>query len=184
MRARVGALRLGGAALLSDVAGREGLRLRAKARPRRRQRRAMLPPRSRREAQGLAADLALQGAAGRPRVSEETARPASSSARSSRPLVQVERLSKLYPLRRAVLAKPALVHAVEGVSFYIRRGETLGLVGESGCGKSTLGRAILRLIEPTAGRVVFDGHDITKMPENDLRPMRRRMQIVFQDPYS
>jgi oligopeptide transport system ATP-binding protein len=118
-------------------------------------------------------------------MSDEPARTAASSARaSSRPLVQVERLTKLYPIRRGPFAKPSFVHAVEGASFNIRRGETLGLVGESGCGKSTLGRCILRLTEPTAGRVAFDGQDITKMPDNDLRPLRRRMQIVFQDPYS
>jgi oligopeptide transport system ATP-binding protein len=93
-------------------------------------------------------------------------------------------LSKLYSLRRGLLSKPAIVHAVDNASFYIRRGETLGLVGESGCGKTTLGRAVLRLVEPTAGRIHFDGKDITQMPEKELRPLRRRMQIVFQDPYS
>ncbi len=116
-------------------------------------------------------------------MSDEPVRSAASS-RNARPLVQVERLSKLYPLRRGLLSKPAIVHAVDNASFYIRRGETLGLVGESGCGKSTLGRAVLRLVEPTAGRVFFDGKEITQMPEKELRPLRRRMQIVFQDPYS
>jgi oligopeptide/dipeptide ABC transporter ATP-binding protein len=100
------------------------------------------------------------------------------------PLVQVEKLSKLYPVRGGLMAKPRFVHAVDGVTFYVRHGETLGLVGESGCGKSTLGRTMIRLVEPTLGRIVFDGKDLTRMPPDELRAIRRRMQIVFQDPYS
>jgi len=101
-----------------------------------------------------------------------------------KPLLQVERLSKMYPIGRGLFGSTDFVHAVDGVSFYVRHGETMGLVGESGCGKSTLGRTVLRLSEPTFGRVLFDGHDLRKMRSAPLRAMRRRMQIVFQDPYS
>jgi oligopeptide transport system ATP-binding protein len=100
------------------------------------------------------------------------------------PLLVVENLSKLYPVAGGLFGKPRFVHAVDGVSLYVRRGETLGLVGESGCGKSTLGRTILRLVEPTLGRVLFDDKDVTRMLGPELQAMRRRMQIVFQDPYS
>src|SRR5690606_35959009 len=92
-------------------------------------------------------------------------------------------LSKFYRVTRGLFRAPQLLHALDGVSFYVRHQETLGLVGESGSGKSTLGRCILRLTEPTVGRVVFDGKDVTAMPAGELRRMRQRMQIVFQDPY-
>ncbi len=95
-----------------------------------------------------------------------------------------EKLSKLYPVPGGVFGKTRFVNAVDGVSLYLRRGETLGLVGESGCGKSTLGRTLIRLVEPTLGRIIFDGRDITRLPAPELRALRRRMQIVFQDPYS
>ena len=98
------------------------------------------------------------------------------------PLVQVEKLSKLFPVRGGLFEKPRFVHAVDGVTLYVRKGETLGLVGESGCGKSTLGRTMIRLLEPTLGRILFDGRDVTRMLDAELRATRRRMQIVFQDP--
>jgi peptide/nickel transport system ATP-binding protein len=100
-------------------------------------------------------------------------------------LVEVEHLSEFFPLVGGVLHRQVgEVKAVDDVSFTVRRGETLGLVGESGCGKTTVGRALLRLIEPTGGRIVFDGTDITKLRGDRLKPYRRRMQIIFQDPFA
>jgi len=98
------------------------------------------------------------------------------SAASGEPLLAVDDLVVEYPVGKKI------VHAVSGVSLQIARGETLGLVGESGCGKSTLGRAVLQLRRPTAGRVLFDGHDLTMMQGDALRMMRRRVQLIFQDP--
>ncbi len=99
-------------------------------------------------------------------------------------LIYVQKLTKLYPISRGFFREPQLLHALHDVSFYIRHHETFGLVGESGSGKSTLGRCLIRLTEPTVGRVIFDGRDLTALPPVELRAMRQRMQIVFQDPYA
>jgi peptide/nickel transport system ATP-binding protein len=102
------------------------------------------------------------------------------------PLVEVDDLRVWFPIKSGVVLDRHVgdVKAVDGVTFSIASGETVGLVGESGCGKSTLGRAILRLYEPTGGTITFDGQDITKASESELHPVRRRMQMVFQDPYA
>jgi len=100
-------------------------------------------------------------------------------------LVNVEHLTLFFPITGGILQRRVgEVKAVDDVSFTIRRGETLGLVGESGCGKTTVGRALLRLIEPTGGKVVFDGTDITSLSTGEMKRFRRRMQIIFQDPYA
>ncbi|HEY5671714.1 MAG TPA: dipeptide ABC transporter ATP-binding protein [Anaerolineales bacterium] len=100
-------------------------------------------------------------------------------------LVQVKRLVKYFPVRGGLFQRVvAWVQAVDDVSFSIRQGETVGLVGESGCGKTTVGRTMLRLIEPTSGEVHFDGEEIFKLRGNELKAMRRNMQIIFQDPYA
>jgi oligopeptide/dipeptide ABC transporter ATP-binding protein len=101
------------------------------------------------------------------------------------PLLSIVDLVKHFPLGGGILSKPrGWVKAVDGVSFAVSRGESFGLVGESGCGKTTVGRLILRLIEPTNGAIAFDGQDITSLTGAELMPLRRRMQIIFQDPYS
>ena len=100
-------------------------------------------------------------------------------------LVEVEHLTKRFAVKQGVFARGhAQVHAVEDVTLTVRRGETLGIVGESGCGKSTTARLMLRLLDPTAGTVRFDGRDITRLSQRALRPLRREMQMIFQDPYS
>ncbi len=103
----------------------------------------------------------------------------------SRPLLEVNDLKKHFPLRSGLLGRSAgKVYAVDGVSFSIDKGETLSLVGESGCGKSTVGKAILRLFPPTSGQVVLDGARIDDLSAAALRPLRRRIQVIFQDPFS
>jgi oligopeptide/dipeptide ABC transporter ATP-binding protein len=104
-------------------------------------------------------------------------------------LLEVEDLAKHFPVRGGALSRlwpgrTRVVHAVDGVSFSVGAGETLGLVGESGCGKTTTGRLVLRAVEPTRGRIRFDGEDVTALAGRDLLPFRRRAQIVFQDPYT
>lgn len=96
----------------------------------------------------------------------------------NRPILEVEGLKKYFKTPKGML------HAVDDVSFRLKRGKTLGVVGESGCGKSTTGRSILRLIEPTAGKIIFEGQDILNLNREELRTMRQKMQIIFQDPYS
>ncbi|HZA20816.1 MAG TPA: dipeptide ABC transporter ATP-binding protein [Actinomycetota bacterium] len=102
------------------------------------------------------------------------------------PLLQVEDLKVYFPIRSGLVIERRVgdIKAVDGITFEIKRGETLGLVGESGCGKTTVGRTILRLYDPTEGRIVFDGRDIAGLSEKEMRGLRRRMQMVFQDPYS
>src|SRR5579883_1148027 len=101
------------------------------------------------------------------------------------PLLSVRNLKKYFPIHRGVFSRvAAYVRAVDDVSFTINKGETFGLVGESGCGKTTAGRAVLRLIEPDAGTIRFDGVDLLSLAKNDLRRKRRDMQIIFQDPYA
>jgi oligopeptide/dipeptide ABC transporter ATP-binding protein len=106
-------------------------------------------------------------------------------ADTARPVLEVERLKKHFPVRKGLLRRTVgHVYAVDDVSFTIGEGETVGLVGESGCGKTTVGRAILRLIEPTAGAIRLEGRDITALGKRELRPYRQAMQIIFQDPFS
>src|SRR5256885_8881269 len=101
-------------------------------------------------------------------------------------LVELQNLRVWFPIKSGVLLDRHVgdIRAVDDVSLQIRRGETLGLVGESGCGKSTVGRTILRLYRPTSGRILFEGRDISRLGEGELRPLRRRMQMVFQDPFA
>ena len=104
---------------------------------------------------------------------------------SSQPLLKVTGLKKYFPVRSGLFSRvSAWVKAVDDITLYVNHGETLGLVGESGCGKTTVGRSILRLMEPTAGEIKFEGEDVLTLKPRELRQARRRMQIIFQDPYS
>ncbi|WP_141430464.1 ABC transporter ATP-binding protein [Bacillus sp. 03113] len=103
----------------------------------------------------------------------------------SEPLLEVEHLRKNFPIRAGVFGKKiGDVKAVDDVSFTIQKGETLGLVGESGCGKSTTGRMLLRLLEPSEGKIIFEGKNITNLPKQELRKLRSQMQMIFQDPFA
>src|SRR5512138_983679 len=109
----------------------------------------------------------------------------SMNAPSSEELLRVDGLVMHFPIYRGVIRRQVgAVHAVDGISFTISRGETLGLVGESGCGKSTTGRTILQLHKPSSGKVYFNGIDLTELKREEMRYMRREMQMIFQDPYA
>ncbi|WP_308425160.1 ABC transporter ATP-binding protein [Wenjunlia tyrosinilytica] len=111
--------------------------------------------------------------------------PGPAPASDAEPLLRVEGLVKHFPIHKGLLRRQVgAVQAVDGVDFEVAPGETLGVVGESGCGKSTTGRLITRLLEPTAGRITFEGRDITHLGTAAMRPMRRDVQMIFQDPYS
>src|SRR5262245_52766503 len=110
------------------------------------------------------------------------ATPPAATARE--PLLKVDGLTKHFPMRQGLFGRPALIRAVDGVDFAVAPGETMGLVGESGCGKTTTGRMLVRLIDPTDGKIMFEGRDITKLSRGSLRPLRQDLQIIFQDPYA
>jgi oligopeptide transport system ATP-binding protein len=108
------------------------------------------------------------------------------SSNQNEVLLEVKNLKMHFPVTSGMFFSRTVAHikAVDDVSFFVRKGETLGLVGESGCGKTTTGRCILQLYKPTAGEVIFEGRELTTLPSNDMRRMRREMQVIFQDPYS
>lgn len=100
-------------------------------------------------------------------------------------LLEVQNVKKYFPLKKNIFKKnQEFVKAVDGVSFFVKEGETLSIVGESGCGKSTTGRVLMKLIEPTEGRIIFEGKDITDLDDDQIRPYRREFQMIFQDPYA
>jgi oligopeptide/dipeptide ABC transporter ATP-binding protein len=118
-------------------------------------------------------------------VTTPTQKPATAGADQGSELISVEGLIKHFPIRAGLLRRQvAAVQAVDGVNFSVKRGETFSIVGESGCGKSTTARLLTRLLEPTAGKVTFEGRDITHLKDGAMRPLRRDVQMIFQDPYS
>ncbi|GAA1872149.1 ABC transporter ATP-binding protein [Asanoa iriomotensis] len=117
-------------------------------------------------------------------VQEPGTEPVGPSRPAGEPLLVVEDLTKHFPVRSGMFGKTGLVRAVDGVSFSVRAGETLGLVGESGCGKTTTGRMLVRLLDSTSGKITFEGKDITHAKGGGLRQLRQDMQIIFQDPYA
>lgn len=100
------------------------------------------------------------------------------------PLLQVEDLKMYFPIKSGFFSKPKVLKAVDNVNFSIQKGETMGLVGESGCGKTTVGRTILRLYKPTGGKIVYGGEDLTHLSDKEMFPYRKKMQMIFQDPYT
>jgi peptide/nickel transport system ATP-binding protein len=119
-------------------------------------------------------------------ATDEPAAPTVVAPREREIMLDVVDLQKYFPVTKGIIIRSKVgdVKAVDGLTFSVARGETMGLVGESGCGKSTTGRLLTRLLEPTAGKVVFDGRDITHLSQSQLRPQRRDVQMIFQDPYS
>ena len=141
--------------------------------------------RPRSQGPGSSLDVPTDGPVDRSRSEADAARKKSRHAAGPPELIRLEGLEVHFPIRQGVLKRTVgHVRAVDGVDLRIRRGQILALVGESGCGKTTLGRAVLRLVEPTAGQVHFDGRELTGLGRRDMRPMRRRLQFVFQDPAS
>jgi oligopeptide/dipeptide ABC transporter ATP-binding protein len=118
-------------------------------------------------------------------VADEIRSRSGGAAHAASPLLEVRNLKKHFPIVKGFFSRPAgMVYAVDGVSFSIGAGETLGLVGESGCGKSTVGRTVLKLLEPTAGRILVRGEDITDHGPEQMLPYRRQLQMIYQDPYA
>jgi oligopeptide/dipeptide ABC transporter ATP-binding protein len=127
---------------------------------------------------------ASEWAAGVAAATASDAQRRADNAAEAEPILQVTGLKKHFPIYGGLLRRQiATVFAVDGVDFDVQRGETFALVGESGCGKTTLGRSLLRLTEPTAGKIIFGGKDVSALSQDELRPVRRRMQIIFQDPF-